>query len=77
MAGDVKAWARDKLARVQDALAVAEEARRKAETEVEDEVACLEVEWTSLMLKVGITKDEVSFLQSKVGKNKAAMEKDY
>ena len=29
------------------------------------------------MLKVGITKDKVSFLQSKVGKNKAAMEKDY
>ena len=40
VAGDVKALAEDKLARVQDALVVAEEARRKAEAEA----ARLEVE---------------------------------
>ena len=40
MEGDTKALAEDKLARVQDALAVAEEARRNAEAEA----ACLEVE---------------------------------
>ena len=47
----MKAWAEDELARVQDALVVVEEARHKAEAEAE--VACLEVEWTSLMLEVG------------------------
>ena len=52
---------------------VAEKARLK----VEVEVASLEVERTSLLLEVGVTKDEVSFLQSQVGKDKAAMEKDY
>ena len=48
----------DDLARVQDALVVAKEARRKAEAEV----AHLEVERTSLVLKIGVTKDEVSSL---------------
>ena len=71
----MKAWAEDELARVQDALVVVEEARHKAEAEAE--VACLEVEWTSLMLEVGVTKDEVSSLQSQAGKDKAAIEKDY
>ena len=62
----------DNLARVQDALVIVEEARRK----VEAEGACLEVEQTLLLLEVGATKDEVSFLQSQVGKDKAAMEED-
>ena len=52
---------------------VVEEARCKAEAKV----ASLEVERTSLMLEVGATKDEVSSLQSQVGKNKATMEEDY
>ena len=50
--GDAKARAEDHLARVQDALAVAEKARRKAEAEV----AGLEVEQTSLMLVIGAQK---------------------
>ena len=54
--GDVKA--RDDLARVRDALVFAKEAKLK----VEAETACLEVEWTSLLLELGATKDEVSFL---------------
>ena len=61
------------MARVQDALVIAEEARRKAEAEV----ASLEVEQTSLMLEVGATKDEVASLQSLAGKDKASMEEDY
>ena len=61
------------MARVQDALVVAEEVRRKAEAEV----ASLEVERTSLLLEVGATKDEVSSLQSQAGKDKAVMEEDY
>ena len=59
-----KAWAEDELARVQDALAVVEEARPKAESKV----ACLEVERTSLLLEIGATKDEVSSLQSQTGR---------
>ena len=52
---------------------IAQEAKHKAEVKV----ASLEVEWTSLLLEVGETKDEVSSLQSQASKNKAAMEKDY
>ena len=60
MAGDAKALAKDKLARVQDALAVVEKARRKAEAEV----AHLKFERTSLLLEIGAIKDEVSYLHS-------------
>ena len=73
VAGDAKAWAKDDLARVQDALVVAEEARHKAEAKV----ARLEVERTSLVLEIGATKDEVSSLQSQADKDKEAMEEDY
>ena len=62
-AGDVKALAKDKLARVQDALTVAEEARRMAEAEV----ARLEVERTSLLLEIRAAKDEVSSSHSQAG----------
>ena len=43
-----------------------EEARRKveAEAEAEAEVAHLEVERTSLLLEIGVDKDEVSSLHS-------------
>ena len=63
----------DDLARVQDALVVAEEAKRKAEAEI----ACLEVDRTSHLLELGATKDEVSSLQSQAGKDKEAKEMDY
>ena len=42
----------DDLARVQAALAIAEEVRHKAKAEV----ARLEVEWTSLVLEIGQPK---------------------
>ena len=71
--GDAKALVEDKMARVQDALAVAEEARCNAEAEA----ALLEVERTSLLLEIGMAKDEVSSLHSQVGKDKEAMEEDY
>ena len=61
------------MARVQDALAVSGEARRKAEPEV----ASLEVERTSLLLEVRAAKDEVSSLQSQASKDKAALEENY
>ena len=52
---------------------IAEEARHKAEAEV----ARLEVERTSLILEIGVPKDEVPSLHSQVGKDKATMEEDY
>ena len=64
---------KDDPATVQDALVVAEKARHKAEAEV----ACLKVEWNSLVLEIGATKYEVSSLQSQVGKDKEATEEDY
>ena len=73
MVGNAKARAENELARVQDALTVAEEAKRKVETEA----AHLEVEHTSFLLEIGVVKDEVSSLQSQTGKDKAAMEEDY
>ena len=50
VAGDVKALVEEKLARVQDALAIMEKARRKTKAEV----SRLEVERTSLMLEIGV-----------------------
>ena len=47
---------KDDPATVQDALVVAEKAMHKAEAEV----ACLKVEWNSLVLEIGATKYEVS-----------------
>ena len=72
-AGDAKAWAEDNLGRVRDALAVAKEAKRKAEVQID----CLEVEQMSLLLELWVEKDEVSSLQSQAGKDKEAMEEDY
>ena len=63
----------DDLARVQEALTVVEEAKRK----VEPNTSFLEVEWTSLMLELGVAKYEVSSLHSQAGKDKEAMEEDY
>ena len=61
------------MARVRDALAVAEEAKRKAEAKI----ARLEVKRTSLLLELGVAKDEVFSLQSQAGKDKESMEEDY
>ena len=73
MAGDEKAWAEEELARVLNSLAIAQEARRKAEAKA----ARLEVERTSLMKDIGVAKDEVSSLKSQEEKDKEAMEEDY
>ena len=56
----MKAQEEKELARVQDALVVANEARHKAEAEASH----LEVERTSLLLEIRVGKDEVSSLQS-------------
>ena len=72
-AGDAKARVEGDLARVQDALAVAEEAKRK----VEAETTHLEVEQMSLLLEIREARDEVSSLHSQAGKEKETMEKDY
>ena len=74
-AGDTKAWAVGELAKVQDALVVTKEAKSKVEAEAE--ATRLEVERTSLLLEIGVVKDEVSSHQSQAGKGKATMEEDY
>ena len=68
-----KVRAKKDLVRVQEALAAAEEGRRK----VEAETTRLEVERTSLLLELGATKYEVSFIYSHAGKDKEAMEGEY
>ena len=73
--GDAKIRAEEELARVRDALATTEEARYKAEAEVE--AARLEVERISLLLEIEAAKNEVSSLQSQVDKDKATLEEDY
>ena len=73
MTGDTKALAEDDLTRVQDALVIADKAKRK----VEAKVASLEVEQTSLLLEFWTTKDEVSSLQSQASKDKVTMEENY
>ena len=71
--GSAKAKVESELARVQNALAVSEEARRKAE----DKVSRLSVERVSLVLELRTSKDEVSTLQAQALKEKKAMEKAY
>ena len=73
VAGDAKARAEDDLSRVQEALVVAKEVRRKAKAET----VRLEVERTSPLLGLGEPNDEVSSLYSQMGKDKEAMEEDY
>ena len=57
-AGNARVKMESELAKVQNALAVLEEARRKAE----DEATRLVVERVSLLLVLGTSKDEVSAL---------------
>ena len=59
-ARNARAKVESKLARVQNALAVADEAMRKAE----DEVSHLAIERVSLLLELGTSKDKVSALQA-------------
>ena len=59
-AGSARAKMEYELDRVQNALAVVEEARRK----VEDEVGRLAVERVSLLLELATSKDEMSTLQA-------------
>ena len=61
------------LARVQNAIAVAKEARWK----VEDEVSHLADERVYLLLELGICKDEVSAIQAEALKEKRALEEAY
>ena len=53
LAGDAKAQTEEEMVRVRDALGSADEARHKAEAED----ARIEVERTSLMLDIEVTKD--------------------
>ena len=71
--GDAKARVEDDLARVQEALAIAEEARRK----VEAETSHLKIKRMSLLLELGVAKNEVSSIHSQVGKDKEAMDEDH
>ena len=61
------------LARVQNALAVLEEAKKKAE----DEASRLAVELVSPLLKLETSKDEVSALQAQALKEKKALGEAY
>ena len=65
-AGSARAKVESELAKVQNDLAVAEKARRKAE----DEASCLANEQVSLLLELGTCKDEVSAIRAKALKRK-------
>ena len=67
--GDVKARVESDLAKVQESLVATEEARRKAEAEIDR----LEVERTSLLLELMEANDRVSSLHSQASKDKEAM----
>ena len=70
---DTKARAEENLVRVQEALAPAGKSRRKADAEVSH----LEIELTSLLLELKVTKDEMSSLHSQVRRDKETMEEEY
>ena len=65
-AGNARTQVESELARVQNALAVSEEARRKAE----DEASRLVVERVSLLLELETCKDEVSAIRAEALKEK-------
>ena len=71
--GNARAKVESKLARVQNALAVVEEARLKAE----DEVSRLANERFSLLLELGTCTDEVPAIQVEALKEKKALEEPY
>ena len=67
--GSAKAKVESELARVQNALSVAEEAKRKAE----DEASRLAIERVSLLLELETSKDEMFALQAHALKEKKAL----
>ena len=73
VAGEAKARAEDDLARMRDALAATKEDERGLEVEV----AYLTIEWTSLLLELQTSRDEVSSPHSQAGMDKEAMVEDY
>ena len=72
-AGEAKARTEDDLARMQDAL----EDTKEDERGLEVEVAYLTIEWTSLLLELQTSRDEVSSPHSQAGMDKEAMVEDY
>ena len=73
VAGSARAKVESELARVQNDLAAAEEARRKAD----DEVSRLTDERVSLLLELGTCKDEMSAIRAEALKEKEALRKAY
>ena len=73
VAGNAQAKVEFELARVQNALAAAEEARRKAD----DEVSCLTDERVSLLLEHGTCKDEVFAIRAEALKENRDLEEAY
>ena len=73
VAGNARAKMESELARIQNALAVAKEARRK----VKEEVSHLADERVSLLLELGTCKDEVSTIRVETLKEKKALEEAY
>ena len=71
--GSAKTQVESELARVQNALAISEEARQKAE----DEASCLVVERVFLLLHLGTNKDEVSAIREHAFKEKKTLEEAY
>ena len=71
--GSTRAKVESKLARVQNALAVAEEARRKAD----DEVSCLTDEQISLLLELETCKDEMSTIRAEALRENEALREAY
>ena len=72
-AGSARAKVESELSRVQNALAVAEEARWKAE----DEAGRLADERVSLLLELRTCKDEVSAIRAEALKEKEALKEAY
>ena len=72
-AGSARAKVESELARVQNALAVSKEARRK----MEDDASLLAIERVSLLLELGTSKNKVSALQAQALKEKKALEEAY
>ena len=68
------------LARVKYALVATEEARtivEESKRKAESKASRLKVDRMSLLLELGTAKDEVSSLQSQIGKDNEAMEEEY
>ena len=72
-AGSARTKVESEFSRVQNSLAVAEEARRKAK----DEASHLADERVSLLLEIGNCKDEVSAIWAEALKEKEALREAY